>query len=245
MERTGRYPKHLRAHYKQNTNPSIKGFIVGLMALLPLFIMCLMVLTAEVFMIRNYNAAQRICIQSVLRAQTILKAKLTSLLSLNAKADRLRKAQKTTQAMYDVLREVEPVSAAVLLTKLIKIKAQRILLAARQKSILISSRIALEKTFAGFKKKLKRFHARWTAKQSPPLWPLAVKAQPAGDLAPSYKPKPHFSKRQRVRFSWSFKLYYNLPNWIRKEFFNSQLSHYDCAGTLYRKGSKWAARLTY
>ena len=222
-----------------------KGFIsVVTLLSLPVGLSCLMVFTSLIFGIRNHDGAQRVCLQYTLQAQEQMKSSLTSLLRLNPIAKRLRKKQRQLELkLMQAVLTVNVVQAASLKVKIKIIKGKRIALDLQQKNILAQAKLRMEINFNSFRTHLRRFHPQRITKAHPQPFPLAVKARPRGSMAPTYHPVKNFSQLQAVVFSWQMPLYLNLPNWIKKMFFRSELSSYHCSATIKKRRGKWETTL--
>ena len=224
-----------------------KGFILTLLMIsVPLLTGSLMVLTALIFCIRNHDHAQKHCLQHTLYAQENIKIALKKLLKLNPNAKKLRKKHKTLNKLYKKALTIgEPISISILKTKLIFIKKQRIALDLKQKYLLNQTTYYVSKAFNAFQKKIKTFQAKQIIKKHHQPYPLAVTAQPKGDIAPVYQPKTHFAKRQTLSFSWKMPLYHSLPITIKNMFFKNQLSSYHCSATIKKQKQQWQTTLTH
>ena len=223
-----------------------KGFIMTLFLLsVPLFIICLMVLTTLIFCIRNHDKAQSYCLHYSLQAQEHFKRSLKKLLSLNPKAKILRKKHKVLKKWYQKALSVgEPISISVLKVKLRVIKQQRKLLDIKQKQILSQSTQHIESVFKTFKQKIKTLNAKQITKKHHYPFPLAVSAYPKWDIAPVYRPKKRFSQNQALTFYWKMPLYHFLPTWLIKIFFEETLSFYYCSATIKKQKRGWNTTLT-
>ena len=212
---------------------------------LPVFISCLMIFASLLFCIRNHDLSQSICFKHTLQVQEQMKEALQKLLKLNPIADQLRYTQKYLEKLYyAALQAGEPISIITLRKKIQIIKQKRNLLNKKQKNILHNTVRYIESTFYSFKKQMVRFHPRYIQKAHHQPFPLAVVGKPKGDIAPSYYPAFRFTAKQTVSFSWKMPLYRFLPKWLESAFFQTQLSSYNCAATLKKKGPGWKTTLT-
>ena len=224
-----------------NRKKNQRGFIITLLLVgLPLFISCLMIFTSLIFCIRNHDLAQSFCIKHTLQAQEQMKKALNDLLRLNPLADQLRKIQKSLERLYrKALKSGEPITITTLRTKIEAIKYQRTLLDKKQKHILKSTIRSVEQAFFSFRKDLMKLHPGYIQKDHHRPLPLAVKARPLGDLAPSYHPVDNFSFHQSLSFFWKMPLHYSLPKWLTRIFFQNRLSAYDCSATIKKHKLQW------
>ena len=219
--------------------------MTSLLLSLPLFLLCLMVLVALIFCIRNHDRAQSYCLKHNLQAQENIKTSLKQLLKLNPQAKILRKKHKILKKLYrKALTIGEPISISLLKTKLLMIKKQRKLLDMRQKQILNQSAQQVESAFKKFRKTIKSLQAKQIKKSHHFPFPLAVSAYPKTDIAPVYRPKRPFALHQTMSFSWKMPLHHSLPTWITKLFFKNKLSSYHCSATIKRHQRSWKSSLT-
>ena len=231
---------------QEKTHHSERGFVITLLLIsLPVFISCLMVFTSLFFCIRNHDLAQSICLKYTLQAQEQMKKALYNLLKLNPQANQLRRTQKHLEHLYhEALKTGELITITALRIKLETIKQKRVLLDRKQKHILNQTLQMIKSAFSSFKQKMKNFHPGYIRKKHHQPIPLAVEAKPKGDIAPAYYPVPRFSLHQTFSLSWNMPLYRFLPKWITHHFFENQLSSYDCAATIKKRGTKWKTTLT-
>ena len=220
-----------------------KGFIMPLFLMsLPVFVSCLMIFTSLVFCIRNHDLAQSFCLKHTLQAQEKIKKSLKNLLRLNPLADQLRQKQKFLEYLYrKALKTGELTTIAILKAKIKIIKHQRVLLDRKQNYILQGTIQYVERAFFSFEKDIMKFRQGHIQKNHYQPFPLAVKAQPPGDIAPSYHPVANFPFHQSFSFSWKMPLYQFLPQWLVHTFFQKRLSSYDCSSTIKKQKLKWVA----
>ena len=224
-----------------NRKTNQKGFIIALLLVgLPLFISCLMIFTSLIFCIRNHDLAQSFCLKHTLQAQEQMKKALQGLLRLNPLADQLRKTQKHLERLYrKALKSGEPITIAILKTKIEIVRYKRILLDKKQKYVLKSTIQHVEQAFFSFKKDIMRLRPGYIQKDHHQPLPLAMEARPLGDLAPSYHPVANFPFHQSLSFSWKMPLHHFLPNWLAQIFFQNRLSSYDCSTTIKKHKLQW------
>ena len=228
-----------------NRNKTKKGVISTLTLLsLPVGLSCLMIFTSLIFGIRNHDGAQRVCLRYTLQAQEQMKSALTSLLRLNPMAKQLRRKQKQLERrLIQAVLTMDLVTASALKIKIKIIKGKRIALDFQQKNILTQAKLRMETQFYSFKMHLRRFRPQQIRKNHHQPFPLAVKTRPRGAIAPTYHPVKNFSQLQAVAFSWQMPLYLNLPDWIKRMFFRSELSAYRCSATIKKRRGKWKTTL--
>ena len=233
-------------HSREARRQSEKGFIMTVLLIsLPVFISCLMIFTSLLFCIRNHDLAQSICLKHTLQAQEKMKKALQNLLYLNPLANQLRHTQKHLEHLYrEALKTGEPITIATLRIKIEVVKQKRILLERKQKYILNETFRIIESAFHSFKQKMRSFNPSHIRKNHHQPIPLAVVAKPKGDIAPSYYPVSPFSLHQTFSLSWDMPLHRFLPKWLAQDFFENQLSSYNCAATIKKRGQKWKTSLT-
>ena len=226
---------------KEQTHINQKGFIISLLLIsLPLFISCLMIFTSLIFCIRNHDLTQSFCLKHTLQAQEQIKKSLKDLLNLNPLANHLRQTQKRLERLYkEALKAGEPIIIATLRAKIEIIKQKRILLDRKQHYILQGTIQHVEWAFLSFKKDIMKMRPGHIQKNHYQPFPLAVKAQPPGDIAPSYYPVMNFPFHQSLSFSWKMPLYQFLPKWLVQAFFQNDLSDYACSSTIKKHKLKW------
>ena len=235
---------------QEKNHPSVKkdekGFITTVLLMsLPVFISCLMIFTSLLFCVRNHDLAQSICLKHTLQAQEKMKKALQNLLNLNPLANQLRQTQKHLEHLYrEALKTGELITIAALRAKIEAVKQKRILLDRKQKHILNGTVQIIESAFHIFKQKMKTFNPSHITKSHYQPIPLAVVAKPKGDIAPSYYPVSRFSVHQTFSLSWKMPLHRFLPKWLAQDFFENQLSSYNCAATIKKTGRKWKPSLT-
>ena len=225
-------------------NLNQKGFaIMTLTVGLSMMTACLMVLTSLIFSVRNYDLAQKICIEHAFSAQKSHKKSINKLLLLNPLATFLRLKQKTLEMALKVAIVPKVIAALKIAIKVVK--KERKLLDKKQKSILKKSKQNMNKIFRSFNNtissKIKDTQYIRTNHHNP--YPLAVKPKQK-DIAPNYDRVPNFSKKQTVTFKWNMVLQSALPKWLEKEFFEQGYSSYKCSATLKKKGLSWKVTLT-
>ncbi len=215
-------------------------FLIGL----PVFISSLMALTALIFCIRNYDLTQSLCLKHALQAQERINKAFQDLLNLNPLADKLRHKQRHLEQLYRSARKSGALTTALVLrAKIEVVRKQRSLLDSRQKAILNGAVKYVESGFESFKGKIKPFHPGRIWKEHYNPVPLAVKAQPRGDIAPSYHPLPGFSAHQTFTLYWEMPLYRFLPKWLKRAFFKPGKSLYHCSATIKKIKGQWTTAL--
>ena len=204
---------------------------------------CLIVLTSLIFSVRNYDLAQKICIEHAFSAQKSHKKSINKLLLLNPLATFLRLKQTTLETAVKVAIVPKVIAALKLAIKVVKQK--RKLLDKKQKGILKQSKKNMDKIFSSFNKTIssKIKDTQYISKNHYNPYPLAVKAKQKG-IAPNYDRVPNFSKKQTLTFKWQMVLQSGLPKWLEKEFFEQGYSSYQCSATLKKKFLNWKVSLT-
>ena len=240
---TNTFSSLLKSGRRYQKSNSKNGFVITLLLIsLPVFLSCLMVFISLFFCIRNHDFVQSICLKQTLQAQMQIKKALQKLLHLNPLADQLRDTQKYLEKLYRAaLKSGELRTIAILRAKIEFIKRKRKLLDQEQKNILNSTTHHIESAVVLFKENTRKFNSSYIKKNHHRPTPLAVKARPKGDIAPSYYPVPYFSRQQVFSISWKMPLYHFLPKWLERVFFQPVLSSYSCAATIKKERLKWKA----
>lgn len=236
-----------------------RGFsTVLLLALFPLLLTILLVLSSGYLVIRADGETRHVCRVALLQSQEEVAILLEDLMKLNKRASTLRKQRKVAET---AARFPSAESKVIAETALAFIKAQQAQLAAEQKRILFQARaISRQSPYKTRSKILRALHGLRSISSPRRRGPdfefkvqggsFDVIATPVGSMTPNYSPSPLFSERQSMMVRWTYSIGDILPTWwLSFDPASSQLRlSADCGATLVkpRLGKRsllWEAKL--
>lgn len=233
-----------------------KGFAtVSILALVPLLLSVLVVISAGLIAMRIDGKSRHLCRLSVLRSQSEIAVRLQRLMGLNPGARWLRLKREMAETKF--LTAPTPPLKAVALAELQQVIAEQMVYSARQKSLLIEgrtlsflaptrARASVREAFATESslplQRIGRFGLRFSSRALAPRF--EVIAKPADSPTPDYEPSPDFSERQTLDLQWSVQMDALLPEWLSPLINATELNlQASCSGTIEKGDTQWSARL--
>ncbi len=228
-----------------------KGFgVVGLLILLPMLLAGLMTLVGACTLVAYYAESHHLCRKTLLEIQIKMADKVNELLSLNPKAERLRKEEKTARRAVQVAF-LPPLKAAAIAYWL-SVIARQTQLRSRQFKIIENSQREARQILHQLKRELQTKHSwlqmgegvfREIAHVRSGSIKLLVYPTPVSSLSPNYNTAPLFSKLQSLDVQWSWDIHKILPRWILGHVGEAPKFQGQCSSTLVQRKGKWVATL--
>lgn len=223
-----------------------KGFAVAMiMALLPVFIVGLIVMFSVVNATQTDLAVKHMCRKEGLSAQKRVAPLLSTLLNLNPLAQSLKMQLLAAEAALAVaVAQQNWFAAATQSKKISEIKQKRKELDIRQKQIIEQSNLILERNHSNTKIRLRQtLQARSNVLMNLKIRDFKGKAPQlavrpdSSDTAPTYSPKEEFEQKQSLAHEWQYRLS------VRRPFSIFVSNEFDfkksCSVTLVKEISKW------
>lgn len=204
---------------------------------MPALVSLLMVFSLLGQALVDQSRARHLCRKQTLKTQSQVAQSIETLLSLNAKARRLRFARKSALSALTMATLSSPQLVPIARSALQKITHQQHILHGQQKALLNK----IESTWRVGQRQLRSLLSRPELKSlSIRMARSALVPVPPNSLSPSYQLVPGYSKLHRLGASWRLKL--NGPlGWIGK----SELSWTaSCAATVTKENGIWVSGLT-
>lgn len=224
---------------------SADGYIlVTFSAVLPVILSVMALLVATYVMFSRKLVAQRACIMTSIRGQSLMASRLNQLLALNPRAARLRRQKKIAQqALATAVLTGQPEAIATAKAALKLVRLQQVILRGRQQRLIFELKITAKENQLQIRTALYQHRAQHVfSRRSQP----SLLALPPAAVTPTYKPSPEFSALITARTTWRSPLPQFMKNLLR--FLKAeQLAPYlpgQCAVTLVKGDwQRWHAQL--
>ena len=223
-----------------------KGFsVVALCLILPLFMVLIAIFILLSFWLKNFWSAQKICEESVLKAQSSMSELVPEILKLNPEILKLRKLK--TALRLKLAAAIAHGNAPVAATLKIQLKAvetRLLILFAEQNFILQKAQHIRWQTLSHFRNKTLSLNTTRTL--SPFFYPLALGLTPdqALERPPIYQVTASFTEQQRLELQWKQNLFHHGPLALMNILsLNTTWMKRACSASLESKNRKWYARL--
>ncbi len=219
------------------------GFsLVSFSIVLPLILFIVLSLLFSTSLLFRHRQNQHVCQKEVLQLQSQQSHHLRQLLSLNKKAQNLRRQRKiANKVLNKALQSGQP--KAIIAAKALQwaIKSQQLILRNKQTTIITQAK----KNMAQSLKRIKHNYSKnqvFTTVQNHPL-SLPVIPQGITSESPTYHPRPNIEKWQIVALSWSWPLPKPWQRWVNYMNIKSKKLTGQCAGTLRKRNRQWREEL--
>jgi hypothetical protein len=226
-----------------------KGFVLAQMIfVLPILGLAFLVSSAAVQIATERSRSLNQCRSSLLEVQRKMKSTLEELLKLNPKATKLRKEKQVAEKALKSSAGTPAMAAAVayynsVVVRQLELRSRQQWLLRNAETFSQDELLKLRRLIGNQKTVVQRKGVR--SLSLPITHSLAVHAEPAFSLSPSYEPSWDMPIRQKIEASWSFSLSQLLHGeLIRLLDLKFQRFDFKCGATLKRDGLSWKVSLT-
>lgn len=217
---------------------------VTLLTLLPLLLTVLMVYASAAFALRHHTLTTSQCRYVVWQAQTKMAGLLEALLKLNPRAASLRQQRRFAELKVRIARRTGyPAAIAAAEARRLIVIQRQLALRLQQHGLLEQARTIRSQVIYQYQHKVKSQAQVQNVFMQSESETLAVQAEPALDLSPSYKPTNNFSQEQQISVFWQGDLFSHMPSWLLSKSISSGEIKNSCGATLQKKGALWQPTL--
>lgn len=219
------------------------GFaILSLCILLPLILVLIAILILLSFWLKNFWATQKICEESVLKAQKEMSLLVPKVLDFNSEILQLR-AQRTRLQISLAVAIATPAAPAIA-AQLKLVQARLAMILAEQTLIFQKASFHRWSALSKFQSQSREFKPLGTRRTFEHPLSLALNPDQLVDLPPTYKAPENFLDKQRLEIQWTQNLFQNSEQtFIDLLSLKTPAMKRSCAASLQQKRRSWVARL--